>query len=208
LTATGRKSLSLVHLLHGLGGNELSMASLADGFDPRFIVISVRSPIEVGAFAFAWFHETTTLEGPVIDADEAESGWKRAVDLTDEAVAAYGADPSRVFIAGFSQGGIIALAAMLTSPERFAGAVCMSGRLLPTVLRGAAAPDRLRGKGVMIVHGTRDETLSADYGRAAFQAVKQLPLSTEYLEFEMVHTTSEASLAAVSTWLTARLSGG
>jgi len=80
--------------------------------------------------------------------------------------------------------------------------------LLSNVLPHVAAPDRLRGKPVLIVHGTRDDTLSADYGRAVFQAVKQFPLSTEYLEFDMAHMTSEASLAAVSPWLTARLSAG
>jgi phospholipase/carboxylesterase len=181
------------------------MASLAETFDPRFIVISARSPIELKPFAFAWFHVTFTIGGPVIDRDEAEAAWTQVGDFIDEAVVAYDADPACVFIVGFSQGGIIAIATLLTAPEKLAGVVCMSGRLLPEVLPYAASRDRLRDKPVLIVHGTGDETLPVAYGRSAFEGLKRFPLAAEYREFEMGHTTSPESLAEVSGWLTTRL---
>src|SRR5262249_11829521 len=141
----------LLILLHGVGSNELSMTALADVFDPRFIVLSVRSPIELGPSAYGWFHVRFTPQGSVINREEAEAGWKHVASFSDEAVAEYGADPDRVYIAGFSQGGIMALATILTAPEKLAGVVCMSGRLLPEVLPHAAAADRVRDKPVLIV---------------------------------------------------------
>ena len=109
-------------------------------------------------------------------------------------MAAYGLDPERVFIAGFSQGGIVALATLLTSPEKVAGAVCMSGRLPPELLPHIAPPDRLRDKPVLIVHGAGDETLPVEYGRNAYATLKELPLDLEYREFDMGHTTSDDEL--------------
>lgn len=222
--ATVRSSLSLVHrvrrptviveppersplllLLHGVGSNELAMAALAGEFDPRFTVISARSPIELEPFAFAWFHVTFTPDGPVIDGDEAERAWNTAATFIDEAVAAYTADPSRVFVAGFSQGGIVALATILTAPERVAGVACMSGRLPAEVMPHIVSADRLRTKPVLIVHGTRDETLEVEYSRTAFERLAPIMPRLEYVEFDMTHTTTPESVAAVSDWLTQRL---
>lgn len=181
------------------------MAALAGVFDPRFVVISARSPIELGQFAYGWFRVRLTPQGPQIDAAEAEAAWKHVASFIDELVTEYDADPARVFIAGFSQGGIMALATMLTAPEKLAGVVCMSGRLLPEVLAHAVPPERLRDKPVLIVHGTRDERLGLDYAHRALDALRQFPLEIDYREFEMPHTTTDESVAFVSTWLTSQI---
>jgi phospholipase/carboxylesterase len=198
----------LLLLLHGVGANELAMASLAGAFDPRFIVISARAPIELEPYQFAWFHTAFTPEGPTVDRDEAKAAWDHVARFIDEAVAAYSGDPSGVFVVGFSQGGIVALATMLTAPERLAGAVCMSGQLPEEVVRHAVSTARLRDKPVLVVHGTRDETIDVGHGRGAFETLQRFPLALEYREFDIAHTTSDESVAAVSAWLTGRLRSG
>jgi len=195
----------LLILLHGVGSNEQSMASLAMAFDPRFLVISARSPIVLGPNAFAWFHVAFTAQGPVIAAEEAAAGWAQVARFIDEAVAAYGADPERVYLAGFSQGAIMALAAMLTAPERIAGVAAMSGRLLPEVLPHAAAPERLRGKPVLVVHGVLDEKLGVHFARSAREQLERLSLALTYLELPMGHTITQESLDRVASWLGAQL---
>ena len=57
--------------------------------------------------------------------DEASAAWVHIARFAGEAVGAYKADPARVYVGGFSQGGIIALTALLTAPEAFAGAFCL-----------------------------------------------------------------------------------
>lgn len=195
----------LLILLHGVGANERQMAAIAPAFDPRFLVLSVRSPIVLGPDAFGWFHVSFTPQGPVIVEDEAAAGWERIARFADEAVAAYGADPDRVYVAGFSQGGIMALTALLTAPERFAGAVGMSGRLLPEVLPHAAPPERLRDKPVLIVHGEHDQKLGVHLARWARGQLERLPLVLTYRELPMGHEITPESLGEVSEWLTARL---
>lgn len=198
----------LLLLLHGVGSNERSMASLAGALDPRFLVVSARSPIALGPGSFAWFHVTFTAQGPVIDGDEAAAGWAHVARFVDELVAAYGADPARVYVGGFSQGGIMALAALLTAPERIAGAVAMSGRLLPEVLPHAAPPEALRGRRALVVHGTADEKLGVHLARRAREQLERFPLALSYRELPMGHAVTPESLAVVTEWLTAALDAG
>ena len=191
----------LLILMHGVGANEGQMTALAPSFDPRFLVVSVRSPLVFGPNAFGWFHVSFTAEGPVIVAEEAESGWKHVARFIDEAVAAYGADPARVFLAGFSQGGIMALATLLTAPDLVAGAVVMSGRLLPEALANAAPASALRGKPVLIVHGEKDEKLGIHLARWAREQLAGLPLRVAYKEMPMGHAITRESMDVVHAWL-------
>lgn len=202
-TEDGRPPLLI--LLHGVGANERQMAGLTSELDPRFLVISVRSPLALGADAFGWFHVSFTPDGPVIVEEEATVGWEMIARFTDEAVAEYGVDPERVYVGGFSQGGIMALTAQLTAPERFAGAVCMSGRLLPEVLPHAVPPERLRGKPVMIVHGEHDQKLGVNLARWAREQLQSMPIALTYRELPMGHEITTDSLDEVSGWLTAQL---
>lgn len=125
--------------------------------------------------------------------------------FVSEAAEAYGADPSRVFVGGFSQGGIMALAAMLTAPDRIAGVVCMSGRLLPEVLPHAASADALRGKPVLIIHGERDDKLGIHLARWARERLADFPLELSYHELAMAHSVTPESLHLASAWLTEHL---
>lgn len=192
-------------LSHGIGNNEQSMAALWAKFDPRLVVISVRSPIQLKPSSFAWFHARLMPEGPVIDSDEAEAGWEHLIRFVDEAVVAYGADPTRVYLGGFSQGAIISLAALLTAPERVAGVVAMSGRLLPEVLPHTVSQNRLEGRPVLIIHGTADERLGIEYARSAGAQLVHLGLTLSYHELDIGHTTTDESVAIAAAWLSERL---
>ena len=195
----------LLILMHGVGSNERSLTTIADTFDARFVVLSVRSPIELGPDSFGFFHVTFGSAGPVINADEAIAGWTLVGRFIDEAVLAYNTDPQRVYVAGFSQGGIMSLAAMLTAPRKLAGAVCMSGRLLPEVFPFAADRALLVGKPLMIVHGTMDDKLRIDFARSARDTLAPFGFDLTYKEYPMRHQISPETLADVSAWLTAQL---
>lgn len=194
-------------LLHGVGSNERDIASIAPAMDPRFLVLSVRSPIELGPDAYAWFHVSFTPQGPTINAQEAEAAWKTLANFIRQIVAKHNGDASRVYLAGFSQGGIMSIATLLTEPDLVAGAVCMSGRLLPEALAQAAPRNRLAGKPVLLVHGTADNRLGIDHARRARETLGALGVALAYHELPMGHEITPDSLNIVVAWFSGQLGG-
>lgn len=198
----------LLVLLHGLGSDERDLVGLAGHFDPRFAVRAVRAPNAMEPGRNAWFSVNITREGlRSIDAAQAEGSRQALLRFIDEAVALEHADPERVYLAGFSQGGIMALSVALSEPGRIAGAVCMSGRILPQVAEQPAPPEALAGLPILIVHGRGDEVLPIANARASRETLGRLPVALAYREFDMGHEVSRESIALVSEWLAGRLDG-
>ena len=199
-------------LLHGIGASEYDLFALAEYLDPRFLVISLQAPFQLRPDSYAWFEVQFTGQGPIIRPEQAESSRQKLISFIQEAPQAYGADPNRVYLMGFSQGAIMSLALTLTKPGLLAGVVAMSGRTLPELFedRGPlaghlAAPEELCDFPLLVVHGLWDRVLAIDYGRATRDRFFALPVDLEYTEFDMGHTISDASLETINTWLTARL---
>jgi phospholipase/carboxylesterase len=192
----------LLVLLHGRGGNELAMAGLADRFDGRYLVVSPRAPIETEPYAYQWFPEEFTAEGPRVTATDLERAAGLLRSFIAESVVALGADPSRVHVAGFSQGGTLALATVLADPDPIAGVVSMSGWLPQAAVDRARPETQLQEKPVLIIHGRRDDTIDPRLGRAAQEALGALGVAVELREPDAGHTTTPEMIDDASAWLT------
>jgi phospholipase/carboxylesterase len=195
----------LLLLLHGIGSNEHDLYGLAPFLDQRFLIISVRAPITMGPGSYAWFEADFTPQGPVINPEQAEASRKTLITFLHEAVTAYGADPERVYLMGFSQGAIMGASVALTQPELVAGAVLMSGRILPEIQPLIASNEELSGLPFLVVHGTADMVLPITYGRASRELLSSLPVDLTYQEYPMGHEVNQESLADVTMWLTEQL---
>src|SRR5207244_809793 len=103
--------------------------------------------------------------------------------FVDEAIALDGADPKRVYLVGFSQGAVMALACALSEPQRFAGIVAMSG-WIPDLGAKRAPAEAMPGLPVLVLHGTRDPILPVANGRAVRDLLATLPVAAEYRELE------------------------
>lgn len=203
IPSEGRPPLLL--LLHGLGSNEQDLMGMAPSLDGRFLIVSARAPITLERGAYAWFNIQFLPTGIVIQPEEAEASRLLLLKFVDETVEAYGADPSRVYLMGFSQGCIISLAASLTEPKKFAGVVGMSGRFMPEIEPKIASAEQLQGLPMMIVHGTSDQVLPIAYGREIRDRLQALPVDLTYREYPMPHTVSAESLRDIAAWLKTRL---
>jgi phospholipase/carboxylesterase len=192
-------------LLHGRGSNEQDLFGLAPLLDPRFQIISARAPHSLGPGSYEWFAISFTPAGILMDAAQAEASLAQLLAFIQEAVDAYGADPARVYLMGFSQGAIISASLALTAPEHVAGAVLMSGRIPPEIGPRIAAPERLAGLPILLVHGTYDTVLPIGYGHESKALLETLPVDLTYHEYPMGHEVSRDSLDDVTAWLSARL---
>jgi phospholipase/carboxylesterase len=187
----------LLVLLHGHGADEKDLLPMVARLDPRLAIASLRAPIQIRQGGYSWLSGNTEA-----DLDDA----RRAVlECIDQIVITTDADADRVYVAGFSQGAMLALAIALTEPQKIAGAAVMSGRLAVAIRDRHAPVDSLRGFPILVTHGTEDQQISIRSARDIRQALKPLSIDLEYYEFEIGHYISDRTVSALDRWLRQRL---
>jgi phospholipase/carboxylesterase len=195
----------LLLLLHGYGSNEHDLIGLAPSLDPRLLILSPRAPWVVMPGGFAWFDLDFTPGGLVINTAQVLASRDRIGQFMADAVAAFGADPQHVYLGGFSQGAILALALALRRPATVAGVLAMSGMAPPALAAEMAPAEALRGLPVLMQHGIYDPVIPVAAARAGRDLLARLPLDLTYREYPMGHEVSAESLADAAGWLRARL---
>jgi phospholipase/carboxylesterase len=197
----------LLILLHGVGSNEGDLFRFTPDIDERFLVLSPRAPLTLQAGSYAWFQVDFSTGQPVIVSEEAEASRHQLVKFIDEVVAQYSADAQQVYLLGFSQGAIMSASVALTAPEKVAGIVMLSGRILPEIKPLIAENSRLKHLHVFLSHGVHDNKLPLFHAEASRALLSQLPVRLEYHTYDMGHTITAQSLSEANLWLQQRLEG-
>jgi phospholipase/carboxylesterase len=192
-------------LLHGYGSNEQDLFGLVPYLDDRLLIVSARAPYTLMPGMYGWFTLDITPRGIGVDPDEAEASRQQVAAFVEQAAAVYGADPARVILGGFSQGGMMAAAVALTRPELLAGAMVLSGMVPHELLPQIAPPEQLAGKPFLVQHGTYDPVLPVQLGRAGRDLLQTLPVALTYHEYPIAHEISLESLNDMRAWLADRL---
>jgi phospholipase/carboxylesterase len=188
-------------LLHGLGSNEHDLFSFAPYLDKRLLVVSVRAPVPLFPGGYAWFQIDFLPEGLRMHTEQAERSRLILLAFLDYLLETYDADGQQVYLAGFSQGAMMSLNVALTHPEKVAGVLAMSGRLLPEILPKMAAPEQLQDLPILVTHGTYDDVLPIENGRATREILSHLPVALTYKEYPMAHEISPQSFTDILEWL-------
>ena len=196
-----------VVLLHGLG---------ADGHDFEAIVPALRLGLPVRfVFPHAPVRRVTINGGMPMRAWYDVYGWGRNVPEDSTGIRASAAAitrlidreversiPSeRIVVAGFSQGGAIALHTALREPRRLAGVLALS-TYLP--LAGLLAAERTQANAavpIFMAHGTDDAVLPLALAEASRRALEAQGYSIDWRVYPMAHTVSMDEVAAISAWL-------
>jgi len=196
-----------VVLLHGLG---------ADGWDFVPIAGELRLPIPVryifphapmrpvtvnaGYVMRAWYDiKSFTPEGRADSVGLAESVARVNAYLAQEV--ARGVPASRIVLAGFSQGGAVALSAGLRFRERLAGVLALSTYL--------PLPDRLEAEKsaanadvpILMCHGQTDPVVEIGMGREARAVLEAQGYAVQWHEYPMGHEVCAEELAETAEWL-------
>jgi phospholipase/carboxylesterase len=192
-------------LLHGVGANEANLSDFAQQQDPRLTVILARGPIRFGPNMYGWFNVNFTSSGPVINPAQAEQARQMLIDFIDALPAAYGIDANRVWIAGFSQGGIISASVGLTRPDKVAGFGILSGRILPEIAPLIATSEALATLQAFVSHGVHDSKLSIEFARSAQRLLRERKVSLTYREYAADHELNSAMQRDFSQWIAQQL---
>ncbi|MBI1394855.1 MAG: carboxylesterase [Betaproteobacteria bacterium] len=194
--------------LHGLGADggdfvpvvgELGVADLPVRFlFPHAPVIPVT--INGGHEMRAWYDILEANLDRRVDAD----GVRRSCAQVEALIAresGHGIPPARIVLAGFSQGGAIALHAALARAVPLAGVVALSTYApLPDTLTALGSP-ALRTMPLFMAHGTHDAIVPVALGRRAAEGVRTLGLDVAWHEYPMDHEVCMEEIRAIGGFL-------
>lgn len=109
---------------------------------------------------------------------------------------------TRIVVAGFSQGGAIALHAGLRYSTPLAGVLALSTYLpLPDTIMAEASPANA-ALPVFMAHGTADSVIPLSHATASRDLLKQRGYAVEWHEYPMAHSVCAEEISDIGKWLT------
>lgn len=208
VTTSDNPSYSVIWL-HGLGADGhdfepiVPYLGLPAATAVRFIFPhALMRPITIngGAVMRAWYDiiEISTSKGQ----DEAgiSHSARKVRELIDFEISR-GIEASKIILAGFSQGGAMALHVGLRYPHRLAGIMALSAYLM--------FPDRLQSESstanaqtpVFIAHGTQDPVVPYSLGQAAHTMLQAGQRPVEWHSYPIPHSVSQPEIADIGRWM-------
>jgi phospholipase/carboxylesterase len=116
-----------------------------------------------------------------------------------------GVPAAAIVLAGFSQGGAMALHTSLRHDERLAGVLALSCSLpLADTLAAEAAPAN-RDVPIFMAHGTHDPMIPMARAMRARETLTRLGYRLEWHEYQMPHSVCLEEIRDIATWLAAIL---
>lgn len=209
----GLPATGTVLWLHGLG---------ADGHDFEPIVDELALPQQL-ALRFVFPHapvRPVTLNGgmrmrawyDIISLDRSgpqdEQGIRQSAAFLTELIERErkrGIANDRVVLAGFSQGGAIAMHTALRHPQKLAGLMVLSSWLPLGSTFAAEVLDNPQSQSrelpVFMAHGTFDPMLPLAMGRQSCAALQSAGFHVEWHEYPMAHAVCAEEIVAIRKWL-------
>ncbi len=189
--------------LHGWGANAHDLMGLARILDGgRSLMLCPEGPVAFqagpGAVGHGWF---PLASGRPPDPSEFGAAIHAIDEFLDEALQKYPADPRKIVLLGFSQGGVMAYDLALRNPGRYAGLVALSSWFPSGLAESIPRSPELENLPTLVIHGTDDPMIPVDMARQSRDALTKLNIPTTYREFGMGHEINQEALRELLSWL-------
>ncbi|MCC7546509.1 MAG: alpha/beta hydrolase [Burkholderiales bacterium] len=205
---TGRDPSHAVIWLHGLGADGNDFVPLIEELDLpptplRFVFPNApMQPVTInhGYVMRAWYD----IAGSESGRREDESGVRASQAALEALIAredARGIAPERVVLAGFSQGGAIALQTGLRHARRLAGIMGLSTYVpLAHTLQTERHPANLATP-IFLAHGVEDDVISLHAARRSRDLLEGLGYPVQWHEYPMPHSVCVQEIGDIGAWL-------
>src|SRR5450755_4477190 len=113
---------------------------------------------------------------------------------------------SRIVLAGFSQGGVIALHTAIRHQERLAGVIALSTYLVLADRLADEASAANRDLPIFMAHGTADPVVRFEWGDSSRRALVASGYRVDWHVYRMEHSVCMEEIQAIGAWLLRTLS--
>lgn len=196
--------------LHGLGadGSDFESVVPALGLDhgPAFRFIFPHAPEMAvtcnGGYVMPAWYDIISLDSDSRSVDEAgilqsRQALRRLIERENQR----GIPCSRIFLAGFSQGGAIAYTTALTHKEGLAGVIALSTYIpLPKLLEEEAT-EANQTLPIFAAHGSEDDVVAPALGILARDFLRARGYRVDWHQYPMAHSVCMEEVAAIGRWL-------
>tara|TARA_Y100001936_G_scaffold249272_1_gene299199 strand:+ start:29141 stop:29824 length:684 start_codon:yes stop_codon:yes gene_type:complete len=206
---TGNKPTHSIIWLHGMGANGNDFVSivqklnLQSGIKTRFIFPHAPlQPISInnGTMMRAWYDISSLDFSNNEDIDGIHTSQHMIENIIDKEKQS-GIKPENIVLAGFSQGGAIALHTGLRHPNKLAGILVLSGYLpLANRIESDSHPSNL-STNILMVHGYNDTVVPPNIALLSKQKLLKLGYTVNWNAYQMGHSVCNNEINDISNWL-------
>lgn len=195
--------------LHGLGADGHDLASLVTELDlpkrhgVRFLLPHApHRPVTInnGYVMRAWYDIVASDLSRQEDSSGVGVSERLLRNLIEHEIDS-GIPAQRIVLAGFSQGGAIALHTGLRYPQRLAGIMALSTYLPLAGRLPAEAHPANAGLPVMMAHGTQDPIVPLAHALASRSVLEDMAYDVTWHTYPMGHATCIEELRDIDNWL-------
>lgn len=194
--------------LHGLGADRYDFQPVAEALQKQLTTTRFVLPqaptravtINNGWAMPSWYDILAMSPARAINQEQLEASAQMVIDLI-EAQRDGGIDPARIFLAGFSQGGAVVYhTAFLRWAGPLGGALALS-TYAPTFGESLTLAPNRQNLPVLCLHGSRDDVVLPDMGRAAHDALQALDGNVTWQDYPMGHEVVIEEIRDIAAWL-------
>ena len=198
--------------LHGLGADRYDFLPVAEALQEtllttRFVLpqAPTRAVTINGGYAMpSWYDIKAMSPARSISEQELNESADTVVALIEEQKRA-GIDASRIFLAGFSQGGAVVFHTAYLKWQGALGGVLALSTYAPTFSNEMELSASQQRTPALCLHGQYDEVVQNSMGRTAYEHLKRLGVSVTWQEYPMGHEVLPEEIRDIGAWLTERL---
>lgn len=198
--------------LHGLGADRYDFLPVAEALQEtllttRFVLpqAPTRAVTINGGYAMpSWYDIKAMSPARSISEQELNESADTVVALIEEQKRA-GIDASRIFLAGFSQGGAVVFHTAYLKWQGALGGVLALSTYAPTFSNEMELSASQQRTPALCLHGQYDEVVQNSMGRTAYEHLKRLGVTVTWQEYPMGHEVLPEEIRDIGAWLTERL---
>ncbi|MFG0670077.1 alpha/beta hydrolase [Pseudomonas sp. xss_1] len=198
--------------LHGLGADRYDFLPVAEFtqqhlLTARFVMPQAPTrPVTInGGYAMpSWYDIKAMTPARAIDEAELEASAEQVIALI-KAEQAKGISLSRIFLAGFSQGGAVVLHTAYIKWQEALGGVLALSTYAPTFADEHTLSACQQRTPALCLHGVHDPVVIPSMGRTAFEYLNTWGVAAQWHEYPMEHEVIVEELNDILQWLAKQL---